>query len=925
MSFIASYFERFRDPKILVWEKVDGRRKLKRYTPPYYFYTPSDGGEYTAITGEALKRIDCRNKTEFEEVVMQYSKRFESDLNPQEKCMMDNYVGKPLPILTVGLVDIEVDYSPKIGWARPDNPYAPINALTLYRSDLKAYTTIAVAPPGCTPELRESLGAKGYLIVDSERELLEIFLEILDDVDVISGWNSEFFDLPYLGKRLEMNFGLSGFKKLGFEEGPVPRWSEAERFKGSNPEIILDLMSRVHLDYMALFKKFNLEGRQSYSLAAIADDELEIPKLHYDGSLHDLYHDDFEHFCDYNKRDVEILVKLDEKFKYIELANAMVHEATVNFDAIFGSVQLIDTAVINYCHTVLKKIIFDKTHKPKTQVEGALVLSPKIGFYEWVGSIDIKSLYPSVYRTLNLSPEKIVGQLLEYEDGWKLIHKLVKNPDDGLAQIQKVNFQIEGSEEVISFTAENFITFLRENKYAISAYGTILDQSSGEGLIPSVLSHWFMGRLEMQATKKKHGKLADKMLSDGIDQTDPTYLEHRNLESYYDMLQGVRKILLNSLYGSNLSEFCRFHDPRLGASTTGSGRQITTHMLNTVSALLIGENSPNVVKVSSDIAPRSTSSSAKGGRSVMLDSGKQNEYSINIPEGLGPVYADTDSTYFTMSKIVDNVEDGIACADSVAGAVNESFPPFIREAFLCQPGFDTLISANREMVARSGIFRAKKKYVMYVADMEGKRIDPDSPKALKTQGSDIKISSTPMKIREMLKSVTMSILRKEDRKKIINYIIDFRKKLSNNDASEINLLEFASVSSVSTYDKYYEQWERIEKTGLGRAKINSAAVRAAINHNHYLELIGNTESPKIMGGDKVKMLWLSTNDHGFTNMAFPSETEELPKWFTDKFEVDLKVTEQKLVDQKLKNLFEPINWEVPSIQTEKMHSLVSFE
>ena len=880
--------------------------------------------------------------------------------------MMDKYCGVPAPELTIGLIDIEVDYDPKIGWPRPANPYAPINALTLYRSDVNDYFTFLVPPPGWKGSLPEDMIAANYFICKDERELLQMFFDMIEEIDLLSGWNSDFFDIPYLGKRAELLFGQAGLRKFAFERGPMPYWGEHERFKGSKEkEIILILGSRTHLDYLRIFKKFNLEGRQSHSLAAIAEDELDIPKMHYEGTLYELYrgsyrpklevllpesewdelyrtqvdreilyreiqdghtapdiveayeelnatcmHLSFIKFAKYNRRDVEVLYEIDKKFKYIQLANEMVHEATVNFPAIFGSVQLIDSAIINFCHSKLNKIVFDKKHKSGQAVEGAIVMNPVVGFHRMLGSIDIKSLYPSTYRSLNISPEKIIGQLLEYEVGWNTIYQAVLHPDD-FHRCKTVTLRYEEDiENDITITAGDLIDLLRDSKFAISAYGTILDQGHGEGLLPAVLSYWFNGRIELQGKKKSFAKKAEALLkTNGGNKKDPAYVELITQSTYYDMLQGVRKVLLNSSYGATLNEFCRFHDARLGASTTGSGRQITTHMINTVARELIGENPP--------ILDKKTSINKKGE--------VENEYTIPCPPGLGPIYSDTDSCYFSMDKLVTDPEDAVLMADHVASEVNKSFPGFMERAFFCQPGFTTLIEANREVVATTAIFRAKKKYVMLTYDMEGKRFTPDDPKALKTQGSDIKISSTPEMIRTLLKTVTLMVLKGEPKSDIDEYILEFRRNLKNiENIDDLNILDFASVNSIKTYDEYYLKWERIEKVGMGRVKM-PAQVRAAINHNSFIELIGEQDEQPIRNGQKCKVLWLNPNEYGYTNMAFTSETEVLPEWFKKNFSVNLQETEAKLIDHKVGMIFEPIGWQVPTVQTVKVGKLLSFD
>lgn len=974
--FISSYHDRRKDI-VQVWERnAAGKRILREYDAPYYFYVSDPDGQYEALTGEKLSRLDFDSKHEFEDAIQSFPIRFESDVYPQEKVMMDNYQGKPAPILVVGFIDIEVDYDPKVGFPRSENPYAPISAITLYRSDLKSYITLAIPPRGQDPAPPDDT----HFYFTQEREMLSFFFEIIDDVDVLSGWNSEFFDLPYIGKRVEMLFGQSGLKHLGFKEAASPpRWGEHVRFKGSQQmEIILILDSRVHLDYLRLFRKFNLEGRQSHSLAAIADDELHIPKLSFEGNLYDLYRNDFEKFVKYNRRDVEILVELDKKFKYIELANQMVHEATVNFSSVFGSVQLIDTAIMNFCHSQFKKILFDRMNRVnEDETEGALVMDPKSGLIKWLGACDINSLYPSTYRSLNLSPEKIIGQVKvvhngtvfelaqilnvkiqsdktflklgeeeqqrikanwvankQYEAAWKAVNRYV-NGDESIADVQlEVTLDSDRHNPII-LSIPDLITLLKENKYALSAHGTILDQSSGPGLIPSVLAYWFIGRKEMQAKKKKFGALARKLQAEGRAEVDPEYAEAKTQEEYFDMLQGVRKVLLNSSYGATLNEFCRFFDQRLGSSTTDSGRQITGHMIDTVSKNLMGDNYPQVKKSITFTKPKKGGGNSAPGEAIR--GGVANIYEVDNQTGLGPIYSDTDSIYFSMEALVDNVDDAIACADAVADEINASFPEFMRTAFFCQPEFDSLIKTNREIVASTAFFRAKKKYALRVVDKEGVRIPEGHKDELKTMGSDVKLSSTPEAIREFLKTVTLMILRGKPKVEIDEFILDFRLKFKEDELTpeqvegfigeetleEFNILDFATVTSVKELDKYFLPWERIEKKGLGKVNMTAAA-RAVINHNECLKLYKDNDTQPIIAGQKIKMVWLMPNEHKFTNIAFASEVDVPPDWFYEHFEPDMKATEKKLIDTKLEAIYNPIGWQVPTPQTVAVNKMFEF-
>lgn len=364
--------------------------------------------------------------------------------------------------------------------------------------------------------------------------------------------------------------------------------------------------------------------------------------------------------------------------------------------------------------------------------------------------------------------------------------------------------------------------------------------------------------------------------------------------------------MLNSSYGATLNEYCRFFDPRLGASTTGSGRQITTHMINTIAVNLIGDDAPKLIKTTKVVKDEII-----------------NEYTMDCPKDIGPIYSDTDSCYFDMQGICeDSIEDAIMCADTIAQVVNDSFPDFMRKAFFCQPGFDNLIAANREVVTTSGIFKAKKKYILLVADMEGKRLDPSDPKALKTQGSDIKISSTPETIREMLKDVTMKILTEQPIEDINNTIIDFRRNLNRN--PDVRPLDYATITSVKNLNEYFAKWDLVERPGKGRVTL-PANVRSSINHNLCVKMFDDQDTQAIISGSKIKMVWLKQNEHGFLSMAFSSDLEILPQWFDDNFEIDVKLTEQKLVDKKLENIFQPIGMQIPTEQTLIVNKLLSFD
>lgn len=214
----------------------------------------------------------------------------------------------------------------------------------------------------------------------------------------------------------------------------------------------------------------------------------------------------FARFCCYNFRDVSGLVELDNKFKFIQLVNQMAHENTCLFENILGTVRYIETGIANRAIRIHGRRIPDKRISAESEkVEGAIVLSPKIGVHEWVGSVDINSLYPSVIRALNISPETFRGQFINGEDDWRGImegddREHVLRTDDG---------------ETFSTTGAEWQELLKEHKWAISAYGTVFDQSKGQGIVAETLTFWFAERKRLQAEKKKFSKLAKELRARG--------------------------------------------------------------------------------------------------------------------------------------------------------------------------------------------------------------------------------------------------------------------------------------------------------------------------------------------------------------------------------------------------------------------------
>jgi hypothetical protein len=335
----------------------------------------------------------------------------------------------------------------------------------------------------------------------------------------------------------------------------------------------------------------------------------------------------------------------------------------------------------------------------------------------------------------------------------------------------------------------------------------------------------------------------------------------------------------------------------MGASTTATGRKITGHMVSKISELLTGEY-VEVVK---------TTTKDKDGE----------DENIYISDSEATIYGDTDSCYF--KTFATNKEEAIAIADAVGIQVSESFIPFMQEKFLCRPGYDELIKAGREVVADRGIFQSKKKYVLRVVNLDGKDIKPGSSKALKVMGGEIKKSDTPKVIQAFLKEVTLRILDGATYTEIETYVNSERRTFK----TSTDMLSIGVPKAVNKLEMYYDEYLRYEKPRVKKVRL-PGHVRASINFNEHLKEVNDLITPPIKSGNKVKVFYVKPNDHMFVSIAVPGELEKLPTWFSDDFDIDIKKTEEKLIDLKLESLFGPLGWTVPTPNTARANKLLTY-
>jgi DNA polymerase elongation subunit (family B) len=699
--------------------------------------------------------------------------------------------------------------------------------------------------------------------------MLNTFLDLIEDADILSGWNSEGFDIPYTTMRITKVLSKDDTRRLCLW-GQMPKQRMFERFGAE--QLTFDLLGRVHLDYMQLYRKYTYEERHSYSLDAIGEYELDERKTAYEGTLDQLYNKDFPTFIEYNRQDTFLLAKLDKKLRFLDLANELAHDNTVLLQTTMGAVAVTEQAIINEAHA---RGMIVPNRKPRddqtsTQAAGAYVAFPKKGVHAYIGAIDINSLYPSAIRALNMGPETIVGQLRtvmtdkyiadkiaagsSFADAWEnmfgtLEYNAVMDCKPGV----EITIDWEGGGSDTMQAADVWkIVFEGNQPWTISANGTIFKYDM-KGIIPGLLERWYAERKELQAKKKTA--------------TSPEDI------AFWDKRQLVKKINLNSLYGAILNAGCRFFDQRIGQSTTLTGRIIAKHMDATVNEAITGKYDHT-------------------GDSV--------------------IYGDTDSVYFSAwPAIKAEVEAGtmewnkdicVQLYDTIADGVNESFPGFMERACHCPREMGAIIKGGRELVAYKGLFIKKKRYAVLIYDMEGKRLDTDDkPGKVKAMGLDLKRSDTPKIVQEFLSEILLDVLTSEGddvRQVVIDKVRNFKLEFAARPA-----WEKGTPKRVNNLTKY-----TAAEVAQGKANM-PGHVRAAMNWNNLKRMHGDNYSTGIMDGMKTIVCKLKDNPLGYTSVGYPTDEAHIPQWFKD-LPFDQDLMETTIVDQKVENLLGVLEWKI---------------
>jgi DNA polymerase elongation subunit (family B) len=879
MSYVDAFYDRDQDIIRVVERDDKGRRQFKEYSARHIFYYYDPRGKFQSIKGEPLSRVTCKNIKELrKELAIHSNKRlYESDINPIYRCLEDHYLNVDAPKLNIAFFDIEVDFDPERGYASPDDAFMPITAIAVHLQWMDTLVCLAIPPKTMNMEeaKRSVEEFPNTMLFDNEADMLDTFLDLIEDADVLSGWNSEGFDIPYTVNRVTKVLSKEDTRRFCLWD-QYPKKREYEKY--GKTAVTYDLIGRVHLDSLELYRKYTYEERHTYRLDAIGEMEIGENKTVYEGTLDQLYNNDFRRFVEYNRQDCALLNKLDKKLKFLDLANTLAHECTVLLQTTMGAVAVTEQAIINEAHK--RGMIVPNRKKMEeqgdTQAAGAYVAYPKKGIHEWIGSLDINSLYPSAIRALNMGPETIVGQLRQdgtkdyiaaemgkgksFASAWEgifgsLEYTAVMNREVG--REITIDWE-EGGSDKLSAAQINDLIFDSNQPWMISANGTIFTYEK-EGIIPGLLKRWYAERKEMQAKLKECIAAGNKIE-----------------EEYWDKRQLVKKINLNSLYGAILNPGCRFFDNRIGQSTTLTGRAIAKHMAAKVNEIITGEYD-------------------HVGRAI--------------------IYGDTDSCYFsaynTLKKDIEkgtipwSRENVVELYDTIGETVNGTFVKFMSDAFHVPKSRGEVIKAGREIVASKGLFITKKRYAVLYYDKEGKRADTDGKSGkIKAMGLDLKRSDTPVVIQDFLSCVLEMVLSGKGKEEILEYITNFRTEFKTRPG-----WEKGSPKRANNITEYAAKEKKQGKANM------PGHVRASLNWNTLKRMFDDKYSMQITDGAKVIVCKLKDNPMAYTSVAYPVDELRLPQWFKD-LPFDDATMETTVIDEKLENLIGVLEWDISSTRSD---------
>ena len=482
------------------WKTLDGK-----FVEPIKHQTIKEAKEWIDYYKDQPHLVFGNSMFQYCYISEQYNKRVDWDIDD------------------ILIVTIDIEVACENGFPNPEQAIEPLLSITVKNHQSKKFVVWGIG------KFKNNRDDVTYVECESELHLIKEFLIFWEkhQPDVITGWNTEFFDIPYLCNRIKNLCGEDEIKRLS----PWKNVSSRSVFKMGRSHQLYDIQGVAHLDYFDLYRKFTYTAQESYRLDHIAFVELGEKKSGnpYE-TFRDWYIKDFQSFLEYNIQDVELVDRLEDKMKLIELCLTMAYDAKVNYMDVLGSTKYWDILIYNYLNN--KKIVIpqkEKKEKPE-KFEGAYVKEPQVGMHKWVMSFDLNSLYPHLIMQYNISTETLYSQ--EKVKDMSVDKLLDKKVDTSI--LKGVTLTPNGA----------------------------LFKTNKRGFLPEIMQTMYNDRVKykkllLQAKQEYENTKNPKLLKD---------------ISKYNNIQMAKKISLNSAYGAIGNVWFRYYDLLVAEAITTSGQ-----------------------------------------------------------------------------------------------------------------------------------------------------------------------------------------------------------------------------------------------------------------------------------------------------------------------------------------------------------------
>ena len=754
-------------------------------------------------------------------------------------------------------IDIEIEIGGALTPSYIKSAPMPLTSIALIDITTKQKICFVVDKTNQIKEI--NTGDKLIIPCSSERELIKRFIDKFEELDptILVGWNSEYFDIPYLYYRMQSIVGneVNRLSPLGI--------IDEREFNGENQVSIAGIN---HLDYMLLHKKYIMKEEPSYKLGDIGLKYVNLGKIEYEGNLNTLFRDDPEKFIDYNLRDVEIVEALEGKLKFIELTVMISHICNIPYESVYWNTVMNEGAILKY----LKRMNIVSPNKPTTHNQslkhfketyaGGYLLEPIPGLYFDVIDLDFTSLYPSIIKSLNLGIETLVGRIkVDYKPTYEQNHSLEKlkerDPDEiiNIEKLNKSNYKLKSGQIRLG----DFINLVEKQEYTISASGAIF-RTDEQSVVAKILEGWFDKREHYRGLKKTAGKEED-------------WANYK----LYDLFQHAFKILQNAMYGTFAKSGWRYTDGHLicSAAITNTGQRLTQESINYLNDRINTE----------------------------LTANKQH---ICI--------SDTDSMYIVLGDILKHRHKDLTpenknqyileIASELQDAANNNLNAMCREIFNINPKIH-YFQLKQEVIATSIIVTGKRRYAMYVTNKEGVAVEE-----LDMKGLELMKSNMNKMFKSFGEQFIKDILFGKSKVELDLDIINFYKKLKATDPRQLG--KPTGVKQINSYHLPPRAGEIFSSFRTGAP----ANTKAAVRYNDLLRFKKlDTTHESIIEGDKIFIINLKQNGFKLETIGLPNAKvpEVIEKFVKDFINVD-EIFESLLLN-KLKELYKDLNWDFPAL------------